>query len=62
MQPDGRPHAVVTSYIRRGTTFWLPMVAGTAPEHNLQTNPWLAMTVIDADHGGYIHAAHASSS
>jgi hypothetical protein len=53
-QPDDRPHAVVTSYIRRGTTFWLPMVAGTAPERNLQANPWLTLTVIDGDHGGYI--------
>lgn len=52
-QPDGRPHAVVTSYIRRGTTFWLPMVAGTAPERNLQANPWLTLTVTDGDHNGY---------
>ena len=53
-QSDGRPHTVVTSYIRRGTTFWLPMVAGAAPERNLQANPWLTLTVIDADRDGYI--------
>jgi hypothetical protein len=53
-QPNGKPHAVVTSYIRRGTAFWLPMVAGTAPERNLQANPWLTLTVIDGDRGGYV--------
>jgi hypothetical protein len=52
-QPDGRPHAAVTSYIRRGTTFWLPMVAGTASERNLQAHPWLILTVTDGDRGGY---------
>lgn len=53
-QPDGRPHAMVTSYIRRGTTFWLTMVADTAPEATLQANPWLTLTVIDGDPRGYI--------
>lgn len=52
-QPDGRPHAMVTSYIRRGTTFWLPMVAGTAAERNLQANPWLTLTVTNDDYGGH---------
>src|SRR4029077_2030673 len=27
---DGRPHAVMSIYIRRGTTFWLPTMAGSA--------------------------------
>jgi hypothetical protein len=52
-QPDGRPHTVITSYINRGTTFRLPMAADTAPERNLQANPWLTLTVIDSDHDGY---------
>jgi Pyridoxamine 5'-phosphate oxidase len=28
-RPDGRPHAAMTSYVRRDAVFWLPTVAGS---------------------------------
>jgi Pyridoxamine 5'-phosphate oxidase len=42
-RPDGRPHAAMSSYIRRDLTFWLPTVAGSVRERNLRGTPWLTM-------------------
>jgi len=33
---DGRPHAAMSVYIRRGTAFWLPTMAGSVRERNRQ--------------------------
>lgn len=50
-RPDGRPHAAMSSYVRRGTTFWLPTVAGSVRERNVRHRPWLTLTVTEGDHG-----------
>ncbi len=50
-RPDGRPHAAISSYIRRGHEFWLPTVAGSVRERNVRAKPWLTMTVCEGDEG-----------
>ena len=51
---DGRPHAAMSSYIRRDTTFWLPTVAGSVRERNLRATPWLTMVITEGDHGEHV--------
>jgi Pyridoxamine 5'-phosphate oxidase len=53
-RPDGRPHAALSSYIRRDGTFWLPTVAGSVRERNLQAAPWLTMVIAEGDHDEHI--------
>jgi Pyridoxamine 5'-phosphate oxidase len=51
---DGRPHAAMSVYIRRGATFWLPTVAGSVRERNLRTTPWLTLVIAEGDHGEHV--------
>jgi hypothetical protein len=51
---DGRPHAAMSVYIRRGATFWLPTVAGSVRERNLRAAPWLTMVIAEGDHDEHI--------
>jgi hypothetical protein len=51
---DGRPHAAMSTYIRRDATFWLPTVAGSVRERNLRTAPWLTMVIAEGDHDEHI--------
>jgi hypothetical protein len=51
---DGRPHAAMSIYIRRGTTFWLPTMTGSVRERNLRGTPWLTMVIAEGDHPVHI--------
>src|SRR5262244_4010123 len=51
---DGRPHAAMSLYVRRGTTFWLPTMAGSVRERNLRRTPWLTMVIAEGDHPVHI--------
>jgi predicted pyridoxine 5'-phosphate oxidase superfamily flavin-nucleotide-binding protein len=51
---DGRPHAVVSAYTRRGTVFWLPTVGGSVRERNIRAHPWLTLTVTEGDRGAHV--------
>jgi hypothetical protein len=51
---DGRPHAAMSVYVRRGIIFWLPTVAGSVRERNLRGTPWLTMVIAEGDHGEHI--------
>lgn len=51
---DGRPHAAMSTYIRREATFWLPTVAGSVRERNLRATPWLTMVVAEGDHDEHV--------
>jgi len=51
---DGRPHAAMSSYIRRDTTFWLPTVASSVRERNLRATPWLTMVIAEGDRGEHV--------
>jgi predicted pyridoxine 5'-phosphate oxidase superfamily flavin-nucleotide-binding protein len=53
-RPDGRPHAAMSSYVRRGRDFWLPTVAGSVRERNLRTEPWMTMTVTEGDRDKHV--------
>jgi Pyridoxamine 5'-phosphate oxidase len=53
-RPDGRPHSALSSYVRRGTTFWLPTTAGTVRERNLAAEPWLVLVVAEGDGNEHI--------
>jgi general stress protein 26 len=48
-RPDGRPHASMSMYVRSGTDFWLPAVAGSIRARNLEKNPWLTMVIAEND-------------
>jgi hypothetical protein len=51
---DGRPHAAMSVFVRRGTTFWLPTMAGSVRERNLRRTPWLTMVIAEGDHPVHI--------
>jgi len=51
---DGRPHMAMSVYVRRGTTFWLPTMAGSVRERNLRRTPWLTMVIAEGDHPVHI--------
>ena len=53
-RPDGRPHASMSMYVRSGSEFWLPTVAGSIRAKNLQTNPWLTLVVAENDDDTHI--------
>jgi hypothetical protein len=53
-RPDGRPHAAISSYLLRGTTFWLPTVAGSVRERNVRAEPWLSLVVTEGDRGRHV--------
>jgi hypothetical protein len=53
-RPDGRPHAAMSSYIRRGREFWLPTVRGSVREHNVRAQPWLTMTITEGDRDTHV--------
>lgn len=51
---DGRPHAAMSSYVRRGGTFWLPTVTGSVRERNVRAHPWLSMVVTEGDRDRHV--------
>jgi Pyridoxamine 5'-phosphate oxidase len=51
---NGRPHAAMSVYVRRGVTFWLPTMAGSVRERNLRGTPWLTMVIAESDHPEHI--------
>jgi hypothetical protein len=51
---DGRPHAAMSLYVRRGTTFWLPTMAGSVRERNVRRTPWLTLVIAEEDHPVHI--------
>ena len=53
-RPDGRAHAAMSIFIRRGDTFWLPTMAGSMRERNLRGTPWLTMVIAEGDHPVHI--------
>jgi hypothetical protein len=53
-RPDGRPHAAISSYVRRGGEFWLPTVRGSVRERNVRAQPWLTMTITEGDRDAHV--------
>lgn len=51
---DGRAHAALSIFIVRGTTFWLPTMAGSVRERNLRRTPWLTMVIEEGNHPVHI--------
>jgi nitroimidazol reductase NimA-like FMN-containing flavoprotein (pyridoxamine 5'-phosphate oxidase superfamily) len=51
---DGRPHAAMSVFVQRGTTFWLPTMAGSIRERNLRATPWLTMVIAEGDDDEHI--------
>ena len=51
---NGRPHAAMSVYVRRGVTFWLSAMAGSVRERNLRGMPWLTMVIAEGDHPEHI--------
>lgn len=53
-RPDGRPHAALTSYVRRGVNFWMPTVAGAVRETNVRHEPWLVLVITEGDRSEHV--------
>ncbi|MHB2022148.1 MAG: pyridoxamine 5'-phosphate oxidase family protein [Mycobacteriales bacterium] len=53
-RPDGRPHAALTSYVRKGTSFWLPTVAGAVRERNVRHEPWLVLVIAEGERSEHV--------
>ena len=51
---NGRPHATMSVYVRRGVTFWLPTMAGSVRERDLRGTAWLTMVIAEGDHPEHI--------
>ena len=51
---NGRAHAAMSVFVRRGTTFWLPTMAGSVRVRNLSRAPWLTMVIAEGDHPVHI--------
>jgi Pyridoxamine 5'-phosphate oxidase len=51
---DGRPHASMSMYFRRGATFWLPTVSATVRARNLRKQPWLTLVVPEAEDDDHV--------
>src|ERR1700728_72854 len=51
---NGRPHAAMSVYVRRGVTFWLPTMAGSVRGRNLRGTPWLTIVIGEGDHAEHI--------
>ncbi|MDQ2873466.1 MAG: pyridoxamine 5'-phosphate oxidase family protein [Actinomycetota bacterium] len=53
-RPDGRPHAAISSYVRRETAFWLPTVTGSVRERNIRAQPRVTLVVTEGDRGEHV--------
>jgi general stress protein 26 len=53
-RPDGRPHSVPTSYVRRGAALWMPIGKGSARERNIRANPKVSLVVAEGDHDRHV--------
>ncbi|MGO9558326.1 MAG: pyridoxamine 5'-phosphate oxidase family protein [Acidimicrobiales bacterium] len=53
-RPDGRPHSVPTSYLRRGATLWMPVGKGSTRERNIRANPNVSVVVTEGDHDRHV--------
>lgn len=51
---DGRPHASMSMYIRSGSSFWLPTMAGSIRARNLGAQPWLNLVIAENDDDTHI--------
>lgn len=48
-RPDGRPHASMTTFYVRGTSFWLPSLGKAVRVRNLRSNSWMTLVIPEAD-------------
>jgi hypothetical protein len=53
-RPDGRPHAAMTSYVRRDDVFWLPTVADSVRERNIRHQQWVSLVVAEGDRNEHV--------
>ncbi len=49
VRADGRPHSALSSYIRLGSAFWLPTMAGAIRTAHLRAQPWLVLVIAEGD-------------
>lgn len=53
-RPDGRPHASMTTFYVRGTSFWLPTLAKAVRVRNLRSCAWMTLVIDEADDEDHI--------
>ena len=57
-RPDGRPHAAPTLFSLHAEVFWLPTLGGAARLGNVRAYPWLALSILEGEHGHPCRGAH----
>ena len=53
-RPDGRPHAALTSFVWRDSSFWIPTEHGTARLRNLEQNPYAFLVITEGEGESHI--------
>lgn len=48
-RPDGRPHASMTTFFVRGTSFWMPTLAKAVRVRNLRSCSWMTLVIPEDD-------------
>lgn len=51
---DGRPHTAMSSFVRRGSRFWLPTAAGSVRERHVRHTPWASLVVTEGDRDEHV--------
>jgi nitroimidazol reductase NimA-like FMN-containing flavoprotein (pyridoxamine 5'-phosphate oxidase superfamily) len=53
-RPDGRPHAVVSGYVRRDDLFWLPVAEDSVRERNVSHQPWTTLVITHGERDEHV--------
>jgi predicted pyridoxine 5'-phosphate oxidase superfamily flavin-nucleotide-binding protein len=53
-RPDGRPHAVISGYVRRGDLFWLPLAEDSVRERNVSHQPWTTLVITHGERDEHV--------
>lgn len=53
-RPDGRPHASMTTFYVRGTSFWLPTLGKAVRVRNLGSCSWMTLVIPEDDDDDHI--------
>jgi predicted pyridoxine 5'-phosphate oxidase superfamily flavin-nucleotide-binding protein len=53
-RPDGRPHAVISGYVRRDDLFWLPVAEDSVRERNVRHQPWTTLVITHGERDEHV--------
>lgn len=53
-RPDGRPHAVISGFVRRDEFFWLPVAEDSVRERNVSHQPWTTLVITHGERDEHV--------